>query len=209
MMIGVFLHIDNDIHSKIEPLVTAKSIGGFKVSQYICLDLEKETIKKESCCSGIAYDERSERFLLFIDKANIADKDKILEICSIPSSKVECLYDSYKLFYRKLLKRSYGSLYYELRDIIHEVDPSHVAMVPDEYELEVDAILAKLVRSRSIKYLDVIIKEVFEYYLDGIEEKDIKSIVEAFDKKFGHIENWEEFDCLDSYIDQIRIRSKE
>ena len=209
MMIGVFLHIDNDIHSKTDSLVTAKSIGGFKVSQYICLDLEKETIKQESCCSGIAYDERSERFLLFIDKANIADKDKILEMCSIPSSKVECLYDSYKLFYRKLLKRYYGSLYYEFRDIIHEVDPSHIAIVPDEYELEVDAILAKLIRSRSIKYLDVIIKEVFEYYLDGIEEKDIKSIVEVFSQKFGHIENWEEFDCLDSYIGQIRIRSGE
>ena len=54
MMIGVFLHIDNDIHSKTDPLVTAKSIGEFKVSQYICLDLEKETIKQENYCSGIA-----------------------------------------------------------------------------------------------------------------------------------------------------------
>ena len=205
MMVGVFLHIGNDIYSKTEPLAEAQSIGRFKVSQYICLDLEEESLNQKGHCSGIIYDEKSDKFLLFIEENNIADTDKILEICSIPSTKVERLIGSYKTFYRKLLKRQYGSLYCEFRDIIQEVDPSHIAIVPDEYELELDAILAKLRRSGAIKHIDTIIKEVFEYYLDGIEEEDAKDIVEAFTQRFGQIESLDGFDDLDSYIDQISI----
>ena len=205
MKIGIFLHTENDIHSKTEPLAKAQSIGRLKVSQYICLDLEEEKSDQRGHCSGIAYDEKSDKYLLFIDKSNIADKDKILEICSIPSTKAECLHGSYKTFYRKLLKKYYGSLYYEFRDIIQEIDPSHIAIVPNEYELEVDAILVGLSRSKSINSLGATIKEVFECYLDGIEEEDIKDIVEAFTQRFGQIESLEEFDDLDSYINQISI----
>ena len=119
MVVGVFLHIGSDIYSKTEPLAGAKSIGRFKVSQHICMDSEEENPNQEGYCSGIAYDEKSDKFLLFIDENHIADIEKILAICSIPSAKVERLNGTYNTFYRKLLKKHYGSLYYEFRDILH------------------------------------------------------------------------------------------
>jgi len=202
-MIGIFLHTDNDIYSKIEPLEEAESIEGFKISQHLCFEL-KEEVDQGGYCSGIAYEESSQKFLLFMDRENASDKNRILEICSVPNNKVECFYGSYRIFYRRLLKKHYGSAYYELRDIIHEIDPSHIAIVPDEYELEVDAILTKLKRSKNTKLLDLIIKEVFEAYLDLIKEEDVKKIVEAFGGRFGQIVSLEGYDCLDSYIEKIR-----